>query len=240
MDKRDNKREGLRKIKVHHLQDSSLLLEIYKRLFDYYGPQYWWPADNPFEVVVGAILTQNTAWGNVEKAIENLKREKLLNPSGLYRVSVERLASVIRPSGYYNIKAKRLKAFLGLLFDDYGGDLRLMFEVENGKLREKLLSVKGVGEETADSILLYAGEVPIFVVDSYTKRIFSRHKFVSPEASYPDIQQIFMKRLPPDTQLFNEYHALIVRVGKGFCKKKPLCGNCPLSFLFTALNGNGH
>lgn len=240
MGKRDNKREGLRKMGVHHLHDGSLLLKIYNKLFEYFGPQDWWPADSPFEVIVGAILTQNTAWRNVEKAIENLKREKILNPSCIHRISVERLASVIRPSGYYNIKAKRLKAFLDLLFEDYRGNLSLMFEEENGKLREKLLSVKGVGEETADSILLYAGETPIFVVDSYTKRIFSRHKFASPEAGYQDIQQIFMKGLPRDTQLFNEYHALIVRVGKGFCKKEPLCENCPLSFLFTAVKGNGH
>lgn len=240
MDKRDNRRRVLRKKGVHHLLNNSLLLEIYKRLFEYFGPQGWWPADDPFEVVVGAILTQNTGWGNVENAIENLKKEGLLNPTSLYRLPVERLASIIRPSGYYNIKAKRLKAFLELLFKGYSGDLDLIFKEETFKLRERLLSIKGIGEETADSILLYAGGRPIFVVDSYTKRILSLHNIISSELSYRDVQQIFMKALPHNAQLFNEYHALIVGVGKEFCKNKPLCERCPLSFLFIIAKDDSH
>lgn len=233
MAERDDRKSALRKMNTRSLLDGNLLLEIYKRLFTYFGPQGWWPADDPFEVVVGAILTQNTAWRNVEKAIENLKREKLLNPVSLHRLSARHLASIIRPSGYYNIKAKRLKAFLDLLFRYYSGDLDLMFKEENTKLRERLLSIKGIGEETADSILLYAGEVATFVIDSYTKRIFSRHKITSSEAGYHGIQQIFMGELPHNPQLFNEYHALIVRVGKEFCRREPLCEGCPLSFLFA-------
>lgn len=233
MAKGDNRRIRSGKIDVSSLQDGNLLLDIYKRLFNYFGPQGWWPADDSFEVAVGAILTQNTAWRNVEKAIKNLKEEGLLNPSGLHRLSLEQLASLIRPSGYYNVKANRLKAFIDLLFNDYKGDLDIMFSEEGSRLRERLLGVKGIGEETADSMLLYVGGVPIFVVDSYTKRILFMHKIIPYTSDYREVQQIFMKRLPHDPQLFNEYHALIVKLGKDFCKKKPLCERCPLSYLFS-------
>ena len=232
MAKGDNRRIRSGKIDAPSSTDGGILLDIYKRLFDYFGPQGWWPADDPFEVVVGAILTQNTAWRNVEKAIKNLKEERLLNPSGLHRLSLEQLASLIRPSGYYNVKANRLKAFLDLLFNDYKGDLDIMFSEDASRLRERLLGVKGIGEETADSMLLYAGGVPIFVVDSYTKRMLFMHKIISYESDYREVQHIFMKGLPHDPLLFNEYHALIVKVGKDFCKKKPLCERCPLSYLF--------
>ncbi len=233
MGKGDNRRTRSGKIVAPSLPDGNLLLGIYKRLFDHFGPQSWWPADDAFEVIVGAILTQNTAWRNVEKAIYNLKEEGLLNPSGLHGLSLEQLASLIRPSGFYNVKANRLKAFLDLLFNDYKGDLDIMFSEEGSRLRERLLGVKGIGEETADSMLLYAGGVPIFVVDSYTKRILFMHKIISSASDYREVQQIFMKWLPHDPQLFNEYHALIVKVGKDFCKKKPLCERCPLSYLFS-------
>jgi len=202
-------------------------------LFDYYqaalkklGPQGWWPGDTPFEICIGAILTQNTNWKNVEKAIQNLKTRNLLTPKKLYAVSLEELASLIRPAGYFNIKAKRLKNFLKFLVEEYDGDLEKMFEGRLETLREKLLSVKGIGPETADSILLYAGQKPIFVVDAYTKRIFLRHELLSDEADYHEIQRYFMDHLTD--QIFNEFHALIVNIGKSWCKsKQPDCEHCP-------------
>ncbi|MBI5875870.1 MAG: endonuclease III domain-containing protein, partial [Deltaproteobacteria bacterium] len=201
----------------------------YKKLFSAFGSQHWWPGDTPFEVIVGAILTQNTAWTNVEKAIRNLKKAKLLNPKRLHDLSQAELAQYIRPAGYFNIKAKRLKHFLNYLFDNYGGSLNRMFKKRTDALRRELLEVNGIGPETADSILLYAGNHPVFVVDAYTKRIFSRHGIILADVEYHDVQEIFIKNLPHDVKMFNEYHALIVRVGKDFCRtKKPLCGRCPL------------
>ena len=219
------------------------LEKIYKSLFDFYGPQGWWPGDSPFEVAVGAILTQNTAWLNVEKAIGNLKSNKLLDPHKLYKTSFKRLASLLTPSGYFNIKTKRLKCFLTYLIKRYDGDFHRMAESASGgfhSLREELLQVHGVGKETCDSILLYALNKPVFVVDAYTRRIFSRYGFFSEKATYDEIQDYFMKNLVsglngsnpnrgnPLVYLFNEYHALIVRHGKTLCRKKPLCGECPL------------
>lgn len=201
---------------------------IYQRLYDSFGPRGWWPGDTPFEVIVGAILTQNTSWENVEKAITRLKKDKLLDPERLYSVEESILAEAIRPSGYYNIKARRLKKFMGFLFGEYGGDLSLMFSEDMEILRDKLLGINGIGKETADSILLYAGCKPIFVVDAYTRRVFSRHNFVSVNTSYNEIQELFMKNLPKDVQLYNEYHALIVHLGKNFCKKKRNCNHCPM------------
>lgn len=210
-------------------QLSTTLKKTYNKLFKAFGPQRWWPGDTSFEVIVGAILTQNTAWTNVEKAIHNLKKAKLLNPKRLHELSHGELAKYIRPAGYFNIKAKRLKHFLNYLFDDYGGRLDRMFRKRTDALRRELLQVNGIGPETADSILLYAGNHVIFVVDAYTKRIFSRHQIIDADADYHDIQEIFMKNLPHDMQMFNEYHALIVRVGKDFCRnKRPLCSKCPL------------
>lgn len=205
----------------------TFLKKTYKKLFSAFGHQHWWPGDTPFEVIVGAILTQNTAWTNVEKAIRNLKKAKLLNPKRLHDLSQAELAQHIRPAGYFNIKAKRLKHFLNYLFDNYGGNLNRMFKKRTDALRRELLEVNGIGPETADSILLYAGNHPVFVVDAYTKRIFSRHRIIKADADYYDVQALFMKSL--DVRMFNEYHALIVRVGKDFCRtKKPLCGRCPL------------
>lgn len=209
------------------------ILAVYQRLFDYYGPQRWWPADTPFEVIVGAVLTQNTAWGNVEKAIRNIKDAGLFSPHSLYRLKNEEIARYIRPSGYYNIKAKRLKSLLTFLVERYSGNLQTMFKGNLWSLREELLKINGIGPETADSILLYAGNMPVFVVDAYTKRVFSRHGFLLPQASYDDYQRFFMGSLSNDAGLFNEYHALIVRVGKEYCKKtKPICEQCPLKGLF--------
>lgn len=205
------------------------LMLIYQRLYDSFGPQRWWPGDSPFEVIVGAILTQNTSWENVEKAIARLKEDSLLTPDALRNIEESLLAGAIRSSGYYNIKAKRLKSFIAFLFGEYNGDLSLMFSEEVEPLKEKLLSVNGIGLETADSILLYAGCKPIFVIDAYTKRVFSRHNLVPVNASYHETQDIFMKNLPKDATLYNEYHALIVYLGKNYCKRKPNCLDCPIS-----------
>lgn len=208
---------------------SNTIRKTYKKLFTAFGPQQWWPGDTQFEIIIGAILTQNTAWTNVEKAIRNLKKAKLLNPKRLHDLSQAELAQYIRPAGYFNVKAKRLKHFLNYLFDRYGGRLDRMFRKRTDALRRELLSVNGIGPETADSILLYAGSHPVFVADAYTKRVFSRHQIIKEGADYHDIQKLFMDNLPHDIKMFNEYHALIVRVGKGFCRnRKPLCSRCPL------------
>ena len=214
---------------VKDKQLSNTLKKTYEKLFAAFGPQHWWPGDTPFEIIVGAILTQNTAWTNVEKAIHNLKKAKLLTPGKLHDLSQDEIAKYIRPAGYFNIKAKRLKCFLNYLFDNYGGNLKKMFKKRTDALRRELLSVNGIGPETADSMLLYAGNHPVFVVDAYTKRIFFRHQVVKADAEYHDIQGIFMENLPHDVKMFNEYHALIVKAGKDFCRtRKPLCSRCPL------------
>jgi len=202
---------------------------IYQKLYAYFGPQYWWPASSPFEVMVGAILTQNTNWGNVEKAINNLKKNKLLSQDALFRLSHKRLASLIRPAGYYNIKAKRLKEFLTFLFKVYQGSVKRISKTDTLTLHRRLLSINGIGPETADSILLYALERPVFVVDAYTRRILSRHSLLREDSSYEEVQNLFMQNLKNDVKLFNEYHALLVKLGKDFClKSKPKCDICPL------------
>lgn len=173
-------------------------------------------------------MTQNTAWANVSQAISKLKSKGLMTPEALYHLDERYLAYLIRSAGYYNLKARRLKNFMGFFFEEHDGDLDRMFSEEMDVLRNKLLSIKGIGRETADSILLYAGEIPTFVVDAYTKRIFSRHLMVSEEADYEEIRSLFMDNLPNDTKLFNEYHALLVQLGKTFCKKKPKCEECPI------------
>lgn len=206
-----------------------LLIEIYESLLSAFGPQGWWPAETPFEVCVGAILTQNTNWQNVEKAIQNLKEKNLLEPEKLYGLPLEELAQLIRPCGYYNLKAKRLRNFLTFLFSEYQGDLSAMAKEETESLREKLLTVRGLGPETVDSILLYAFERPVFVVDAYTYRIFSRHRLIPEEIDYESLRTFFETNLPEDVSLYKEYHALIVACGKALCKKaRPLCETCPL------------
>lgn len=205
------------------------LLNIYQILYKSFGPQHWWPGETPFEIIIGAILTQNTNWQNVEKAIDNLKQHNHLTPPAIKKIYINKLAQHIRSSGYFNIKARRLKEFIKFLYNNYNGNLTAMGKSNLALLREQLLEVKGIGPETADSILLYALNKPVFVIDAYTKRIFSRHKFFHEKSAYHEIQDFFMKNLPNKIQLFNEYHALIVRLGKEYCKTKPLCGNCPIS-----------
>ncbi len=202
---------------------------IYRKLYTAFGPQHWWPGDSSFEVMVGAILTQNTSWLNVEKAIGNLKKHKVLAPDKLFRLSHRKTAKLIRSAGYYNIKTARLKEFLNFLLLKYRSNMRKMAAVNTFRLRQELLLVKGIGPETADSILLYALNKPVFVVDAYTRRVFSRHGLINKEADYHDVQDLFMRHLKPDVRVFNEYHALLVRVGKDFClKSKPKCAICPL------------
>lgn len=192
-------------------------------------------------MIVGAILTQNTAWSNVEKAIAKLKKSGLLSVKRLREVRTARLASLIRSSGYFNQKAIKLKAFLSFLDGEYGGSLERMGRETIRALREKLLSVHGIGPETADSILLYAFEKRVFVVDAYTLRIFARHGFLHSRASYDEAQRFFMERLPSRARYYNEYHALIVRTGKEYCRKKPRCGGCPLNrFLRREIRGVKH
>ena len=209
------------------------LLSYYHALFTALGPQYWWPGRTPFEVIVGAILTQNTSWANVERAIVNLRRENLLHPAALDRVSTAKLARCIRPSGYFRQKALKLKAFVRFLRKEYGRSLTRMFRTPTAELRERLLSIYGIGPETADSILLYAGAHPVFVVDAYTRRILERHGQALPRDPYEQVRAQFERHLPRRVPLYNEYHALLVRTGKDWCRKSnPRCEACPLrSFL---------
>ena len=204
------------------------LEKIYQRLFKHFGPQHWWPGETRIEIIVGAILTQNTNWGNVKKAIHNLKLKGKLSAQALYDIPVSELASLIRPAGYFNAKAKRLKNFIHYLFKEYDGALEKMAREPFEILRPKLLSVNGIGPETADSILLYAFAKPVFVVDAYTKRIFYRHNLSPLKADYTTHQNIFMNTLEEDAQMFNEYHALLVNLGKDFCRPRPRCEECPL------------
>lgn len=205
------------------------LMLVYKKMFDHFGPQGWWPGDTPLEIIVGAILTQNTAWTNVEKAISNLKKAGALkSPANIIKMPMRRLARLVRPAGYYNVKSRRLKNFFSFLFSRYGGSLRKMASRKTDLLRKELLEVNGIGPETCDSILLYAFKRRLFVIDAYTRRIFSRHGFMKEDILYDDARTLFMSRLPDDKRLFNEYHALIVRLGKELCRKKPFCNECPI------------
>jgi len=206
----------------------NILETMYDRLVSTFGPQHWWSGNPPFEVAVGAILTQNTNWANVEKALLNLKREKALSAKILHRMPAPHLASLIRPAGYFNIKAKRLKNFVNFLIKDYQGSMKRMAKENLTIIRHKLLSVNGIGPETADSIILYALEKPVFVIDAYTKRILSRHTISAYDESYETYQKLFHDKLKKDVSLFNEYHALMVRLAKGFCRPKPRCSGCPL------------
>ena len=204
------------------------LLKIYNKLESHFGPQNWWPADTPFEVVVGAILTQNTSWKNVERAIENLKNEGVLDIEGINRIPQKQLETLLVPSGFYKIKTKRLKHFIDFLFEKYDGNLDRLLSLEPVELREELLGINGIGKETADSIMLYAGDLPSFVVDAYTRRVFERLGILPKNAEYDEIKQLFEDNLPKDTKIYNEFHALIVVLAKDICKKKPICGKCPL------------
>lgn len=205
------------------------LLTIYNTLLNCLGKQHWWPAKTRFEVIVGAILTQNTAWQNVEKVIENLDAKGILTPEGIFNAEEEVLEECIRPVGYFKVKTARLKNFMEFLFNAYEGDIQRMFSTSSHELREQLLKVKGIGPETADSIMLYAGDKLTFVVDAYTRRIFSRIGMIDKNLSYEEIKDFFERNLPEDLELYNEFHALIVKLGKEYCRTAPLCERCPLA-----------
>lgn len=207
------------------------LMEIYERLYDHFGPRHWWPADTPFEVIVGAILTQNVSWRSAAAAIANIKEAGLLSPEGLLSCSQEELAALVRPARYHNQKAKKLQSFCRVVVEEFGGELEAFLALEMKELRKRLLAVYGIGPETADAIILYAAEKPIFVIDAYTGRIFSRLGFFSEKAGYEEMQRFFMTHLPPDVRLYNEYHALIDALGHHTCcKSQPRCGECPLEY----------
>jgi endonuclease-3 related protein len=204
------------------------LLKIYKKLLSFFGPQHWWPGNTALEIIIGAILTQNTNWKKIEKAIAELRTNKTLNYFSLKKIKEKELALSITASGYYRIKARRIKNFLDFLEEKCGGKIYKLKKIKLKKLRKELLNVNGIGPETADSILLYALDKPVFVIDAYTKRIFSRHNFMAPNVSYETAQKIFMENLPPNISLYNEFHALIVKLGNTYCKKSPKCAKCPL------------
>jgi endonuclease III related protein len=206
-----------------------LLKELFEILLAHFGPQAWWPGETPFEVAVGAILTQNTNWNNVARVLANLKELGLLDPRALRDLPQEELAALLRPAGYYNIKAGRLRNFLDFLFTAYQGSLELMAEAEPEQLRESLLRVKGIGPETADSIMLYAVEQPTFVVDAYTFRILNRHELIPEACTYEELRSWFLSHLPGEIPLYQEYHAFFVQLGKEFCRPRPRCPVCPLN-----------
>jgi endonuclease-3 related protein len=203
------------------------LLKIYDRLHARFGPQHWWPADSPLEMIVGVVLTQNTAWTSVERAIANLKQAGVLSLAALGRIDEKQLARLIVPAGYYNVKARRLKNVVRFFAGRPGG-LAGMFKIKTPRLREMLLGVNGLGPESADSILLYAAGRPVFVVDAYTKRVFARLGFFPVDTGYEEVQALFRDNLPHHAPMFNEYHALIVALAKHHCRTKPACVACPL------------
>ena len=213
---------------MNHQPINQTLLHIYHQLRDCYGTQHWWPADEPFEVIVGAILTQSAAWVNVEKAVANLKEAKALLPKALRHLSLPEIAELIYPCGYYNAKALKLKAFAHWLGENYSDDLDKLFASDTDHLRQQLLSIHGIGQETADSIILYAANKPVFVIDAYTRRIISRLGLAPDSNSYSAYQSLFMDNLPTDVNLFNEYHALLVCLAKNICRNHPSCPQCCL------------
>lgn len=204
------------------------LQELYRLLFAAFGPQGWWPGETPFEVALGAILTQNTNWQNVSRVIAALKAQGCLNPLALGEMPEAELARRFRPAGYYNLKARRVKNFLAFVAERYGNSMENLAAKAWDRLRDELLQIKGIGPETADSILLYALHQPTFVVDSYTFRILNRHGLVADPCSYEELRQLCMDHLPGDVSLYQEFHALLVRLGKDFCRPQPRCAGCPL------------
>lgn len=207
------------------------LMDIYNLLYTAFGSRHWWPAETAEEAIIGAILAQNITWKNVEQAIAALKARRALSFRALAAMDEEKLAPVIRPARFLNQKARALKVFAEYFGRQYGYSLQRMKKRDVRELRDELLGLYRIGQETADSILLYALEKPVFVIDAYTKRIFSRHGFLPLEGPYADYQKLFMDNLPPDVRLYNEYHALLVHLGNRFCKPKPLCAECPLRSL---------
>jgi endonuclease-3 related protein len=202
---------------------------IYQRLLRHFGPQAWWPAKSCFEVIVGAVLTQNTNWRNVELALQRLRDRGALELQNLSAMSLEETAELIRPAGYFRLKAQRLHNLLQYIVTHHNGSLDAMFALDPQALRADLLQIRGIGPETADSILLYAGQKPQFVVDAYTVRLLVRHGWINPRLNYHDVQQFLTRRLPTEVAMFNEFHALIVRLGKEHCRKQPHCDGCPLA-----------
>jgi len=194
----------------------------------HFGPTGWWPGETPFEIAVGAILTQNTAWTNVEKAIANLKAANLLRPRAILDTPLPALERALQPSGYFRVKARRLRSFCEHLQTRYGGSMKRMARRPRAELREELLEIHGIGPETADDILLYACGHPVFVVDAYTRRILSRHGHIASSIGYEPLRQVFESTLPRDITMFREYHGLIVYTGKDFCRSHPRCDGCPL------------
>ncbi len=213
------------------MQRSAFIQQAYDALYATWGEQHWWPAETRLEMMLGAILTQNTAWTNVEKAITGLRKHDALKLLSLEKASVKQIAEWIRPAGYFNQKAGYIKSMVETIRDRFDGSLNKLFSLDTSTLRKELLSWKGVGPETADSILLYAGKRPVFVVDAYTRRICSRHGWCGKNTSYDSIATLFTDNLPAYTRLYNEFHALIVRLCKEHCKTKPKCEGCPLEFL---------
>jgi endonuclease-3 related protein len=209
----------------------SSALTTFQLLHERLGPQHWWPGQSPFEVMVGAVLVQNTAWKNVERAIANLREAGALDPRAIHRLPQPELEELIRPAGYFRVKARRLRNLVDYVVERYDGSLDAMCEVDAGQLREELLGVHGVGPETADSILLYALEKPVMVVDAYTHRIWARHGWIDYDVDYHQLQDRLTGDLPADAAVFNELHALIVSVGHHWCKRTPKCGECPLQEL---------
>lgn len=207
------------------------IFHIYDILLDKFGHQHWWPGESRFEIIIGAILTQNTNWQNVEKAIKNIKNAAMMEPAAMHKLPAQKLAALIRPAGYYNIKAARIKNFLDRLFADYNGSLEALDNLPDYSLRQELLTIKGIGRETADSIMLYAYNRPVFVVDAYTARILSRHGIIDSCCDYEQLRETMESALPQDRSLFNEYHALLVKLGKDYCRSKPKCEDCPLNKL---------
>ena len=208
--------------------EAGVLLEAYRRLYDRYGPQHWWPADTALEVILGAILTQAVAWTGVERALANLKNAGLMSVPALQACPESHLATLLRPSGYFNAKARKVKAFIDHLWEGYEGDLKAFLSRDTGALREELLSIHGIGQETADDILLYAAARPSFVIDTYTRRIMKRMGLAPERDHYEDYQQLFHDALAPEAPLFNEYHALLDRHAKEACTKVPRCDGCCL------------
>lgn len=204
------------------------MLDIYRNLLNAFGPRHWWPAKTPFEVMVGAVLTQAVAWRNVQKAIANLEQRGLMSPEKIYHSSTAELEELLRPTRYFKMKTKKLQALIRFLVDEYQGSLERLFKEELIPLRKKLLAVYGLGPETVDSILLYAGGLPVFVVDEYTRRIFWRLGFTPEKISYQKLQEFFTANLPAEVQLYNEFHALIDHLGNRFCHTNPDCLPCPL------------
>jgi endonuclease III related protein len=207
------------------------LLGVYRRLRQRFGAAGWWPAETPFEVCLGAILVQNTSWGNVERALERVRAAGRLSYQGLSGLTEARIGALVRPSGTYRVKARRIRAFLDFLGVAYGGRVEAMRGEDPAELRRRLLAVHGIGRETADSIVLYAAGLPLFVVDAYTRRVFSRLGLLAPGLAYDEVQRFFMDRLPGDAALFNDYHAQIVTLAKEICRPRPRCGECPLEVL---------